>query len=171
MIKRISDIVQKWAFDELDHLAESDFPEFIESPTNSIESLCPFDGGSVCSRQLARLWKLLSKLHIVEPIFQQFVVQRLLESSKEHDFEFVSEDKAELLQTGRAILQDGEIVAALATSTVLPKATTLSLIYPLKEGSDEHTLNFMKNESRQVVVATGKELIEYYPRQQFSACG
>ena len=39
----------------------------------------------------------------------------------------------------------------------------MSLIYPLKEESDENMLNFMKNESRQVVVATGKELIEFYP--------
>lgn len=68
-----------------------------------------------------------------------------------------------MLQSGRPILHDPEIVAAVATSALLPKATTLSLIYPLKDASDENTLNFMKNESRQVVVATGKELIEFYP--------
>lgn len=82
---------------------------------------------------------------------------------KENEFENVSGDDTEILQSENIVLQDPEIVASIASSSLLPKATTLSLIYPLREENDENSLNFLKTESRQVVAATGKELVEFFP--------
>lgn len=77
-MKRLEDVLQKWTFEELDSLFDSEMPYIYNYvPGKSIESLCPFDGISVLARQLRRLWTLLSKLPIVEPIFQQFFLDRL----------------------------------------------------------------------------------------------
>lgn len=77
LVKRMEDIIQKWSFDELDQLSEMEFPAVELSSDKSIEALCPFDGNTMLARQLVRLWKLLSKLPIIEPIFQQFVLDRI----------------------------------------------------------------------------------------------
>ena len=85
------------------------------------------------------------------------------EALKENEFECVSGSDSEILHGENIVLQDPEIVASIASSSLLPKATTLSLIYPLREENDENSLNFLKTESRQVVAATGKELVEFFP--------
>ena len=78
LVKRLEDIIQKWSFDELDQLSEMEFPDDIEiSAGKSVEDYCPFDGNTMLAKQLVRLWKLLSKLQIVEPIFQQFLLDRI----------------------------------------------------------------------------------------------
>ena len=36
----------------------------------------PFDGNTMISAQLTRLWRILAKLHVVKPVFKQFYVDR-----------------------------------------------------------------------------------------------
>ena len=115
--------------------------------------------------KLTRLWRLLTKLQIVKPIFHQFYVERINET-RDADIDMVSSDSISLHAGGKEILSDQEIVAAIAVSGLLPKATTLSLLLPLEEPNEESILLF--NESRQVAVSTVKEIIEYYPITEFT---
>ena len=108
---------------------------------------------------------MLTKLQIVKPIFHQFYVERINET-RDADIDMVSSDSISLHAGGKEILSDQEIVAAIAVSGLLPKATTLSLLLPLEEPNEESILLF--NESRQVAVSTVKEIIEYYPITEFT---
>ena len=165
LVKRVDDLLRKWCCIELDELQELNFPSFLckqfGCPNDKeLETLNPFDGDTMISAQLSRLWKLLSKLQLVKPIFQQFYLDQIIDG-RAAEYDMVSDDSISLQALGKEVLSGEEIVSALAVSNQLPKATTLSLLLPLNDTDPESSASF--TDSRQIAISTQREIIEYYP--------
>ena len=82
LVKRVDDLLRKWCCVELDQLQEMSFPPELcnQNPADKdLNGLNPFEGDTLISAQLTRLWKLLSNLQLVRPIMQQFYLDRIIE--------------------------------------------------------------------------------------------